>query len=206
MTTIVFTGYEPFGAYETNPTARLAKDVDGRTIGGATVVGRELPVAFDQALPEVVELIETHDPIAVLSTGLMPGRAEITVERVGINVRDVDGVPDNADRSPVDKPVVADGPVAYLSTLPIRALVAASSEVGVPASVSNTAGTHLCNNILYATRHHVEQTGQAVSSGFVHTPFSHEQAARNEETVPSMSYEVMKRSMEAMIACLAEEK
>ncbi len=206
MSTIVFTGYEPFGVYETNPTARLAKDLDGRTVGGSTVVGRELPVAFDEALPLVAELIKTHDPLAVLSTGLMPGRAEITVERVGINVRDVDGVPDNADRCPVDESVVDDGPVAYLSTLPIRALVTASTEVGVPASVSNTAGTHLCNNILYATRHYIEQEGVAVTSGFVHTPFSHEQAARKEETVPSMSYEAMKRSMEAMIACLAEEK
>lgn len=205
MSTIVFTGYEPFGEYETNPTARLAEDLDGRTVGDATVVGREIPVAFDRALPAVTELIEAHDPAAVLSTGLMPERAVLSVERVGINVRDVDGVPDNDDQSPIDEPVTGDGPVAYLSTLPIRGLVDASTGVGVPARISNTAGTHLCNNILYATRHHVEREGLDVASGFVHTPFSHEQVARRGETVPSMSYDAMESAMVAMIERLAAE-
>ena len=206
MSTILFTGYEPFGDYETNPTSQLAKDLDGRTIGGATVVGREIPVTFDEALPAVAKLIETYEPTAVLSTGLMPERAVITVERVGINVRDVDGIPDNANHSPVDDPVAKDGPVAYFSTLPIRELVDASTEVGVPARVSNTAGTHLCNNILYATRHHIKREKLAVDSGFVHTPFSHEQVAERKETVPSMGYNAMLRAMEAMIECLSVEE
>jgi pyroglutamyl-peptidase len=203
MTTILFTGYEPFGEHETNPSARLAHDVDGLNFESATVVGRELPVAFDDALPLLVDAIDEHAPDVVLSTGLMPEREVISVERVGINVRDYDGVPDNDDRTPVDVPVDADGPDAYFSTLPIRDLVAASNEVGVPARVSNTAGTHLCNNILYATRHHVETNDLDIESGFVHVPFSHAQVARREETAPSLSYGAMRRSMWTMLELLA---
>ena len=164
MTTILFTGYEPFGEHETNPSARLAHDIKSMSFESAEVVGRELPVVFDEALPLVVEAIERHDPDYVLSTGLMPGREVISVECVGINVRDYDGV---------------------------------------PARVSNTAGTHLCNNILYATRHHVETNDLDIGSGFVHLPFSHAQVARREETDPSMSYDAMRRSVGAMLEWLA---
>jgi pyroglutamyl-peptidase len=203
MTTILFTGYEPFGDYETNPSARLAHDVDGLTFESATVVGRELPVVFDEAMPRLLAAIDEHDPDIVLSTGLMPGRETISVERVGINVRDFDGVPDNEAREPVDTPVEADGPDAYFATLPVRELVSVSNEAGVPARISNTAGTHLCNNILYSTRHHVETNDLGIDSGFVHVPFSHAQVARRDETAPSMGYDAMRRSMWAMLERLA---
>lgn len=203
MSTVLLTGYEPFDDYRTNPSVEVTRALDGAATDGATVVGRELPVVFDEALPVVRSLIEEHDPSAVLSTGLMPERAVLTVERVGINVRDYDDVPDNDGGTPVDEPVVADGPTAYLATLPVRELVAASREAGVPARLSNTAGTHLCNNILYATRHHVETGGLDMASGFVHVPYSHRQAARRDDPVPSMSLEAMKRGLQAMISVLA---
>jgi pyroglutamyl-peptidase len=199
MTTILFTGYEPFGEYETNPSARLAHDIDDLTFESATVIGRELPVVFDEALPLVVAAIEEHDPDVILSTGLMPEREVISVERVGINVRDYDGVPDNEACEPVDTPVDVDGPDAYFSTLPVRDLVDLSNEAGVPARISNTAGTHLCNNILYATRHYVETNDLDIDSGFVHVPYSHAQVARREEPAPSMCYDAMRRSMLAML-------
>jgi pyroglutamyl-peptidase len=199
MSTILVTGYEPFGEHGTNPSARLAHDIDGASIRGATIVGRELPVVFDEALPLLIDEIEAHDPAVVLSTGLMPDREVLSVERVGINVRDVEEVPDNADRAPVDTAVDDTGPVAYFATLPIRELVDASRAAGVPARISNTAGTHLCNNILYATRHHVETNDYEIASGFVHVPFSHEQVARREDTAPSMSYEAMINGIQAML-------
>jgi len=138
MTHILLTGYEPFGDHETNPSATVTESLDGMALGGATVVGRELPVVFDEALPRVRSLIDTHDPVAILSTGLMPERRVLTVERTGINVRDCDDVPDNDDQRPVDQPVVADGPDAYFATLPVKRLVAAAREASVPARVSNT--------------------------------------------------------------------
>lgn len=204
MSTILVTGYEPFGEHETNPSARIAHDIDTETINGNSIVGRELPVVFDEALPLLIEEIENHDPAVILSTGLMPEREVLSVERVGINVRDAEDIPDNADQSPRDVAVEEDGPAAYFSTLPIRKLVSASKDAGVPARVSNTAGTHLCNNLLYATRHYIEMTDQDIDAGFVHVPFSHEQVARREETAPSMSYDAMQAGMRVMIDQLAE--
>ncbi|MFC7157698.1 pyroglutamyl-peptidase I [Halomarina halobia] len=203
MTTLLLTGYEPFGEYETNPTSRLVEALDGTKTGEATVVGRELPVVFDDALPALRGYLEEHEPVAVLSTGLMPGRAVLTVERVGINVRDYDGVPDNTGAEPVDQPVDLEGPDAYFATLPVRELVEELQAVGVPARISNTAGTHLCNNILYATRHHIETNGLSIRSGFVHTPFSHEQVARRGTDDPSMQFETMRTGIETMLRYLA---
>jgi len=204
MSTILLTGYEPFGEYDTNPSGQLADDLDGSADGETKIVGRKLPVIFEEALPALVEEIEAHDPTAVLSTGLMPDRKVLSVERVGINVRDVEDVPDNAGNTPVDTPVNDDGPAAYFSTLPIRDLVDASNAAGVPARLSNTAGTHLCNNILYATRHYVTTNDLDVDSGFVHVPFSHEQVARRKDDAPSMSYDAMKRGLRAMAEEVAE--
>lgn len=205
MTRILLTGYEPFGNHETNPSATVAEFLDGMALGGATVVGRELPVVFDEALPRVRSLIDTHDPVAILSTGLMPERRVLTVERTGINVRDCGDVPDNDDQRPVDQPVVADGPDAYFATLPVKRLVAAAREASVPARVSNTAGTHLCNNILYATRHHVATNDLEIPSGFVHVPYSHAQAARRTDPVPSLSVDAMERGIAEMLRVLADE-
>lgn len=204
MSTILFTGYEPFGDYETNPSARLAHDLDETTVGDATVIGRELPVVFDDARPLLIDELTTHDPDFIVSTGLMPEREVISVERVGINVRDAADVPDNAGCSPVDTAVDATGPTAYFSTLPIRELVAAAKAVGVPARVSNTAGTHLCNNLLYATRHYIETNELDIDSGFVHVPFSHEQVARRDDPAPSMSYDAMQKAMRAMLKELVD--
>ena len=204
MTTILLTGYEPFGGHETNPSATVAESLDGATLGGATVVGRELPVVFDEALPRIRSLIDTHDPATVLSTGLMPEREVLTVERVGINVRDCGDVPDNDDQQPIDRPVVAGGPDAYFATVPVKRLVAAAREAAVPARVSNTAGTHLCNNILYATRHHVAANDLGIPSGFVHVPYSHAQAARRTDPVPSLSVGAMERGIAEMLRLLAD--
>jgi len=204
MSTILLTGYEPFGEHETNPSARLAHDIDTETINGASVVGRELPVVFDEALPLLITEIESHDPAIILSTGLMPAREVLSVERVGINVRDVEDVPDNADRAPTDIPIDDGGPTAYFATLPIRELVSASKDAGVPARISNTAGTHLCNNLLYATRHYIDTVDRDIDSGFVHLPFSHEQVARKKDTAPSMSYDAMQAGIRAMLDHLAE--
>lgn len=202
MSKIILTGYEPFGEYESNPSSRIPQSLDGETIQDTTVVGRELPVIFDEAFPHVKDLIETHNPIAVVSTGLMPGREALTVERVGINIRDFDNVPDNAGAEPIDEPVFSDAPDAYFSGLPVRDLVNTINGAGVPARISNTAGTHLCNNILYATRHHVETEGLNLPTGFIHVPFSHEQVARRTESDPSMSLNAMEKGIRVALEYL----
>lgn len=205
--TVLLTGYEPFGEHEENPTEALAARLDGRTVGGDAVVGAVLPVEFDRSFDELVALIDDHVPDVVLSLGLAAGRTAIAVERVGLNVNDTESVPDNADRTPHHEPIVDGGPPAYFATIPVVETVEALLDAGIPARVSNTAGTHLCNNVLYATRHHVEAEGLSIDSGFVHVPLSSAQAAARaaetaphaEEVEPSLPLSMQTRAVEIAI-------
>ncbi|MFC7096909.1 peptidase [Halobaculum marinum] len=173
--TLLCTGYEPFGDHETNPSQETAAALDGRTVAGHEVVGETLPVAFDRAGEELAALVDEHDPAAVVATGLAAGRSAVCVERVAINVADTVGVPDNDGADPVDEALDPDGADARLSTLPVRETVEACLDAGVPARVSNTAGTHLCNGILYRALALLE--GTDTPAGFLHLPATPAQAA-----------------------------
>ncbi|GAB7019452.1 pyroglutamyl-peptidase I [Halostagnicola bangensis] len=195
MSTVLLTGYEPFGEFETNPAKRLAERLDGTEIADAAIVGVVLPVTFDLARDRLEDALEKHDPDIVCSLGLAAGRNTLSLERVGINCRDTttSGIPDNADREVADEPVVEDGPAAYFATLPLREMKTAMIEAGVPTTRSSDAGTHLCNNLLYTARYLAEMSAcpAEFDSGFIHVPFSHEQAARRDDGEPSMSVETM---------------
>ncbi len=195
MSDILVTGFEPFGPYEHNPSERLAHRLDGTDLAGHRVIGRVLPVAFDRVRPALLDVLEECDPALVLSTGLAAGRPTLALERIGINLRDTAGTPDNDDRNVVDRPVSPDGPDAYFATLPVRGMKTAMCEAGVPTRLSTSAGTHLCNEVLYATRHLVETTDASFQSGFLHLPFSHAGAAKRDEGEPSMSLETMERGV-----------
>ena len=180
--TVLCTGYEPFGGDDENPSAAVARSLDGRTVGGHEVVGRVLPVAFDEVRPRLADLIDAHDPAAVVGTGVAAGRAGVAVERVGLNVDDAVTTPDNAGADPEAAPVEPGGPDARLATLPLAASVAALLDAGIPARVSNTAGTHSCNHHLNATQRRQEARGlregpDRVPAGFVHLPLTPEMAA-----------------------------
>lgn len=169
---VLLTGFEPFDGATSNPSATA--------VGAAATLLREqgvptralvLPVEFGRAGDVLAEAVRAERPAVVLATGLAAGRRGITPERVAINVRDA-RIPDGAGAQPVDEPVVSGGPVAYFSSLPIKALVAAATELGVPASVSQTAGTYVCNDVFYRLMH-VLTTDPAldgVRGGFVHVP------------------------------------
>ncbi|ELY61744.1 pyrrolidone-carboxylate peptidase [Natronococcus amylolyticus DSM 10524] len=147
MSDVLLTGYEPFGEFETNPARRLATRLDGTEIGGASVAGVELPVVFDRASSRLEEAVGEHDPEIVCALGLAGGRSTLSLERVGINLRDTRGVADNEDREVVDERVAADGPDAYFATLPCREMKAAMCDAGVPTRLSTDAGTH-CSDFL----------------------------------------------------------
>jgi pyroglutamyl-peptidase len=168
--TILVTGYEPFGDHDRNPSGALARDVDGDRVAGHDVVGRVLPVEFDAVGDELAALVDAHDPAVLLSTGLAAGRAALSVERVGVNVADAVTTPDNADEQPHETPIDPDGPTAYFSTLPVGPAVDAMLDAGVPARLSNTAGTHCCNNALYRGRALMDERGRETPVGFVHLP------------------------------------
>ncbi|WP_135825060.1 pyroglutamyl-peptidase I family protein [Halorussus ruber] len=186
--TLLLTGYEPFGDHDRNPTEEVARELDGQEVAGREIVGRVLPVEFDRAAEEMRDLVQKHDPETVVATGLAAGRAAVSVERVGVNVADCAGIADNADAEPRNERIRTEGadsesdtpPAAYFATLPVVEVVEDLLEADIPARVSNTAGTHLCNNVLYQTRHYLETAGRGaeIPMGFVHLPLTPEGAAK----------------------------
>src|SRR5499426_638354 len=164
--TILVTGFEPFGAHSANPTEGLAKAVDGRRIGDFGVQGVVLPVHHADTAARLGALLAESNPEAVLHLGLAAGRARIALERVAVNVMDFD-TPDNAGHLARGDPCEAGGPAAYLSTLPLDAILPALLAEGVPAYVSHTAGTYLCNLTMYGTLHWLAASRRSIPAGFV---------------------------------------
>ncbi len=166
-------------------------------------MARELPVVRGLCLDVLLAAISELDPEIVIAFGQAGGRPEITPERVAINVDDY-RIADNAGEQPVDAPVVADGPVAYWSTLPIKAMVRAMLDAGVPAKVSNSAGTFVCNHLFYGLMHRLAAEGHVRRGGFIHVPYLPEQAARLGGQ-PSMALETIVRGLEAALAAICVE-
>ncbi|QNP50036.1 pyroglutamyl-peptidase I [Diaphorobacter aerolatus] len=169
--TILLTGFEPFEDDPVNPAWEIARALDGEVIAGATVHGVELPCVFGDSITALDAAIEHLKPVLVVALGFAGNRCEITPERVAINLDDA-RIADNAGRQPVDTQVVEGGPSAYFTTLPIKAMTQAMLDEGVAASVSNTAGTFVCNHIFYAVMHSLAQHSAAPGArgGFIHIP------------------------------------
>ncbi len=171
---ILITGFEPFGGQSINPSWEVARTLGGLSLPQAQVRSIQLPCVFAQAAIALTRALDEFQPDIVLALGQAEGRSDISVERVAINVMDA-RIADNAGAQPIDLPVVAGGPAAYFSTLPIKHLVNRLRAAGLPASVSQTAGTFVCNQVFYALQHAL--AGRAAPSGFVHLPLLPEQAA-----------------------------
>ncbi len=179
---ILLTGFEPFGGESINPSGEIARLLRGAVIAGHRVEGALLPCVFGAAIRELKEQIRAVKPALVICTGQAGGRVDITPERVAINVDDA-RIADNAGRQPVDRIIAKAGPAAYWSTLPIKAIVAALKTRGIPASVSQTAGTFVCNHVFYGLMH--ELHGQrTIRGGFIHVPFLPEQAKSGQPSLP----------------------
>lgn len=176
MKNILITGFEPFGGESVNPSWELAHALGGEIIADRRVVAVQLPCVFGAALTRLDEALAHVRPALVLAVGQAGGRCDLSLERVAINVDDA-RIPDNAGAQPVDEPVVTGGPAAYFSSLPIKAMVAALRAAGYPASVSQTAGTFVCNHVFYGLQHRL--AGQDVPSGFMHIPYLPQQAAQH---------------------------
>lgn len=175
MDTILLTGFEPFNGEAVNPSCEIARALDGAVLQGRRVVVRQLPCVFGLAGQKLVQAIRETAPVIVVAMGQAGSRTEVSLERVAINVDDAP-IPDNAGQRPVDRAIEAAGPAAYFSSLPIKAMAAAMRRAGVPAGVSQTAGTYVCNHVFYALQHALRDS--TVPSGFVHVPWLDEQAAQ----------------------------
>jgi len=171
---ILITGFEPFGGQSINPSWEVARALEGLHLPQAQVQAIQLPCVFAQASSALGRALDEIGPDIVLALGQAEGRSDISVERVAINIMDA-RIADNAGAQPIDQAVVAGGPAAYFSTLPVKHLVARLRAAGFPASVSQTAGTFVCNQVFYALQHAL--AGRSVRSGFVHLPLLPEQAA-----------------------------
>ena len=164
---ILLTGFEPFGKATLNPSGEIVKQISGKNIVTAI-----LPVAYTQSAERLLQLIAEHNPDVVISLGQAEGRTQITPERIAINLDDA-RLADNQGVIRNDVPIIAGGPVAYESTLPIKDIVKAVNDAGVPAAVSLSAGAFLCNHVFYLAQDYFKGTN--VRSGFVHVPLMDEQ-------------------------------
>ena len=199
---ILVTGFEPFAGHVVNPSAEVAKALDGRVVGSAVVRSAVLPVHHAEAIPAVIRLVEESDPLAIVHLGLAGGRARIALERVAVNVMHFE-TPDNAGHLAQGESCVTGGPAAYLATLPLDAMLAALLAEGVPAYVSNTAGTYLCNLTMYGTLHWLAAHNHPARAGFVHLPLSPPMVAASGLDQPSMDVGLMVRGVEIALGIVA---
>ena len=192
---VLITGFEPFGGEEINPSWEAVSGLPDE-IDGAEIIKRQLPVTFNGVRKILPRLIVEERPDVVILTGQAGGRPNITVERVAINVMD-STMSDNEGFAPEDEPVFEGAPAAYFATLPIKAIVRALREEKIPAGVSNTAGTYVCNTAMFTALHTIAVAGMETNAGFIHVPFSHEQAL--EKPRPSMAVETIRNALEVAI-------
>lgn len=198
---ILVTGFDPFGGEAINPAIETVKRLPD-TIAGAEIIKKEIPTVRHKSLQVIDEAMAEYDPDVVLSVGQAGGRSEITVERVGINVDDF-RIPDNEGNQVIDEPICPGGPDAYFVTVPIKTMVRRIQSRNIPASVSNSAGTFVCNHVTYGVCHLISRKYPGKRSGFIHIPFLPRQVV-DKPNMPSMSQELMVEAIEAAIEAIVE--
>lgn len=195
---VLVTGFDPFGGEKINASREVVRALGSDTVSGVELTTRELPTEFGRAPRVLVEAVRNLEPEVVVCLGQARGRPQVTPERVAVNVADAPRIPDNAGLRPTDEPVVEGGPVAYRSTLPVKEIVAALKRVGIPAAVSDTAGTFVCNSVFYRLMHLLGTERPSIRGGFVHVPVLTEQAP--DGSSPSMPLGDIVRAVELVIS------
>jgi pyroglutamyl-peptidase len=200
---LLLTGFEPFGGSRVNPSEQVVQALAGRTFTRIQLHTAILSVNREQGPAQLLEAVRAVEPEAVLCLGLAERRPALSVERLAINLLDF-GIADNSGRQEVDRPIVSGGPAAYFVTLPVRALVTAIRAAGVPAELSLSAGTFLCNQVLYTLLHNLTPASIPVppSAGFIHLPALPEQATQSPLPMASMSLDTMLKGISAAIETL----
>jgi pyroglutamyl-peptidase len=196
---ILVTGFERFGGEVINPSEEIVRSIDGEMLDGYKIVGAILPVVFAEAPQMLAALIEQHRPSLVIALGQAGGRAEISIERVAINLIDA-RIPDNADLQPIDVEVIAHAPAAYYTNLPIKAIVARLTERGIPAAVSLSAGSFVCNQVFYWIAHLLATEYPETRGGFIHVPWLPQQSFRHPGE-PTLTLQCMIDGVLAAIDC-----
>lgn len=198
---VLVTGFDPFGGESINPAFEAVKMLPDE-IAGAEIVKLEIPTVFRKEADKLRSAIQKEKPDIVICVGQAGGRAGISIEKVAINLADA-RIPDNEGNQPVDEPIKEDGPAAYFATVPVKAMAANVEENGIPAHVSYTAGTFVCNDIMYNLLYMLDKEFHGIRGGFIHVPFDTKQIKGKPNTTPSMPVatisEGLKYAIEAAI-------
>lgn len=196
--TVLLTGFEPFGGERVNPSAQVVMALNGERIGGARVCATVLPCEFDAAIAALRHALATERPDLAIAVGQAGGRARISLERVALNLIDA-RIADNAGAQPVDVTVIPAAAPAHFTGLPVKAALAALTAAGIPAELSLSAGSYVCNAVFFALMEHASRDVPTLRAGFVHIPWSPEQAARH-PGAPSMPVELVSQALRVIVA------
>jgi len=194
---VLVTGFDPFGGDKINPAFEAVKLIPA-TVAGAEVVKEEVPTVFGKCGVVLEQCIEKHKPDIVICVGQAGGRSVMSIEKIAINLAEA-RIPDNDNQQPSDEPTVKDGPIAYFSRLPVKAIVKTIKENGIPSSISYTAGTYVCNDIMYRLLHLIETKYPTIKGGFIHVPFATSQVVDRPDGTPAMSAETIAKGLEYAI-------
>ncbi|ASN06127.1 pyroglutamyl-peptidase I [Virgibacillus necropolis] len=199
MKKLLLTGFEPFLDFPVNPTAKIVEELDGSTLNGYEIVSKVLTVDFSKSGKQLLDEIKNVQPDALISLGLAGGRYKVTPERIAINCND--GESDNKGHVPNGEAIFENGQDGLFSTLPLDKMVERLVRSGLPAEISNTAGTYLCNNVMYHGLYHFQKENLSVPSGFIHIPASHDLALKH-KGIPSWSNDDLIKAVRTCIECL----
>ncbi|MBL8521922.1 MAG: pyroglutamyl-peptidase I [Betaproteobacteria bacterium] len=200
---VLVTGFMPFGGESVNPSWEIVKALPD-VMGGCRIEKLKVPVEFGQAIETVTQMIDRVKPDVVICFGQAGGRSRMSVERVAVNIDDA-RMPDNAGVMRIDQTIAAGGAAAYFCSVPIKAMVAAMAKAGVPAEVSNTAGTYVCNHLIYGVLHHIALRRLTTRAGFIHVPYAESQILDKRDT-PALALSTMIAGAKAAIAAAIRRK
>lgn len=200
---VLVTGFDPFGGEPINPAWEAVKAMKD-TIAGTEIVKMQIPTVVGKSIEKIHQKMKELQPDLVISVGQAGGRFGVTPERVAINVTDA-RIPDNEGNQPIDEPIFPDGPAAYFSNLPVKAMVQAIKDAGYPSVLSNSAGTYICNHVMYGILYYIEKEFPNVRGGFIHVPYAPSQVV-NKPSTPSMALADITASLEAAVAAAISSK
>ena len=200
---ILITGFDPFGGEPVNPALEAVKLMKDE-IAGAKIIKLEIPTVFRKSVEKIHEMMKAEQPDVVLSIGQAGGRFGVTPERVAINVDDA-RIKDNEGNQPVDTPIFTDGEAAYFSNLPVKAMVEAIKNKGLPSTLSNSAGTFVCNHVMYGVLYYIHKEFPNVRGGFIHVPFITDQVV-TKQNVASMALADITEALEAAVEAIVKNQ
>ncbi|MCG3252465.1 MAG: pyroglutamyl-peptidase I [Candidatus Heimdallarchaeota archaeon] len=199
MKKVLLTGFDPFGKDKINPALELIKKMAKEEIPDVVLTTIRLPVVFGEAIAELISAIEKTKPDLILSLGQAAGRMVVSIERIGLNMNDTDHA-DNANNKPRDELIADNGPAAYFTTINVRKTYQEIKKASIPVSISNSAGTFVCNNIIYGVLHHLASNNQNhIKYGFIHIPYLPSQAAEKARPFASLPLEILEKAVRIAI-------